>query len=194
LGLTVFFETRPNPSSFQLGVLANFPGTPENDAALGVAWVYINRFYFGGNYGFVLTQNLVDTILQPSNPSDWITSGPNRGNLTPGNQNLFTNTLAGPAGSRDCNGLEYSLELAAGVISASIGGANWRIGLPPIYDPVGNAVFFQRGSTFSSLFWIVSRTDGPFVTVNGQALNFFTVVGPKPSQPRPPRIPGPSPN
>jgi RHS repeat-associated protein len=143
LGLTVFFETRPN--GFPTNVYSG-----QNQAMLGVAYVMINRYRVG--WGSEDKAHFSLQTVTKNASSVWHhENGDGSGTLLEGQRNTLSRILNGDPNSGDCQGLIYSFFLAENVISATIGSATTPAFGLYTYNPVGNALFFNSNNKTPSV-------------------------------------------
>jgi RHS repeat-associated protein len=133
-GLSIFFEVRPSAYTTD-------KNSPVYQAALGVGYVYINRYVaqWGAESGF---HSLKKVVMDASTPI-W-----NRG---PGDSRMMRDEyrdklyriLNGPPNSGDCDGLIWALHLAQSMVAHSVGISHALPRQLPVYNPVGDALAFH---------------------------------------------------
>jgi len=135
-GLSLFFEVRPNAYTTD-------SSSPSYQAALGVGFVYINRYVaqWGSESGF---HSLEKVIMDASTPIWERGSGDSRQIRSEYKDKLYDILNGAPNDNKgDCDGLIWSLHLAQSMIAHSIGINHPLPRQLSVYNPVGNALAFH---------------------------------------------------
>jgi len=142
LGLTIFFETRPN-------VEPN--GPPVGAAMAGIGYVDVNRFHTSG----FINRNLksLKAVVKDSSVI-WAKTSSNKydgtADLIGADGNLLASTMTGSQSSGDCAGLIWSFEVALSVLYMTDSG-----------DPGHNTYRIAVESYFPNALWWRSSSGSP---------------------------------
>jgi hypothetical protein len=172
MGIGMFFEVRPN------GYPTN-PNDGDYQAALGVGFVYINRYM--SNWGYALQNRSLITAIQQASTPIFSNRNGDPALFSKYNQAL-TNVLNGGANTGDCNGLMFSFDLSRSILdyvfdngryhSQRLAGRDLQV-----YNPVDNALYFH---SFKSSAPVKTWPGKPYhvKTINfsgGRRFHFFAL-------------------
>jgi RHS repeat-associated protein len=135
-GLSLFFEVRPSGYTTDRS-------SPVYQAALGVGFVYINRYIaqWGAESGF---HSLEKVVMDASTPIWEPGSGDSRQMRSRYRNTLYSILNGAPNDNKgDCDGLIWSLHLGQSMIAHSVGVSHSLPHQLYVYNPVGNALAFH---------------------------------------------------